>query len=141
MSTTPSRRRFIAIIPFAGAALLAACSKEPESMPRPAAEPMPAPAPPLESKPAMAPNPEPAPASTAGLPLVNEDDAQAKALGFVNVATRADAAKYKTYVAGSQCSNCALYTGKAGDTAGGCPLFAGQQVPAKAWCASWVTKA
>lgn len=145
MTTTPNRRRFIAIIPFAGAALLTACSKEVDTAPRSTVEPAPSPAPmppaAVESRPAMPQTPEPAPASTAGMPMVDENEPQAKALGYVNVATRADTAKYKSYVAGSQCSNCALYTGKPGDAAGGCPLFAGQQVAAKAWCASWVKKA
>jgi len=49
--------------------------------------------------------------------------------------------KFKTYVAGSQCSNCALYAGKTGDAAGGCPLFPGKQVAAAGWCNSWVKKA
>ena len=82
MSTTPSRRRFIAIIPCAGAALLVACSKEPAPASPSAIEPTPAPTP--------APIPEPAPAATSGLPMVDEADAQALALGYVADATRAD---------------------------------------------------
>lgn len=139
MSTTPSRRRFIAIIPFAGAALLAACSKEPEPMPPAAVEPTPLP--PMAVEPTPAPTPEPAPATTSGMPMVDEADAQALALGYVAEATRADAVKFTSYIAGSQCSNCALYTGQAGDAAGGCPLFPAKQVAAAGWCASWVKKA
>lgn len=135
MSTTPSRRRFIVIIPFAGAALLAACSKEPEPASPAIVEPTPAPTP------APAPIPESAPAATSGLPMVNEGDAQALALGYVAEATRADTVKFKSYIGGSQCGNCALYTGQAGDAAGGCPLFPSKQVAAVGWCNSWVKKA
>lgn len=138
MSTTQNRRRFIAIIPFAGVALLAACSKEPEPYlpaPTPAAEPTPMP------PAAVEPAPAPAPAATSGLPMLDEADAQAVALGYVAEATRADAVKFKSYIVGSQCSNCALYTGQAGDAAGGCPLFQGKQVAAVGWCNSWVKKA
>lgn len=135
MSTTPTRRRFIAIIPFAGAALLAACSKEPEPASAAAVEPTPAPIPVPEPAPATA------PAATSGLPMVDESDAQAQALGYVTDAKRADTAKYKSYVAGSQCSNCALYMGQPSDPAAGCPLYPGKQVAAQAWCQSWVKKA
>lgn len=135
MSTTPSRRRFIAIIPFAGAALLAACAKEPEPAPPALAEPTPAPTP------APVPEPAPAPAATSGLPMVDEADAQALALGYVADATRADTVKFKSHTVGSQCGNCALYTGQAGDAAGGCPLFPAKQVAAAGWCNSWVKKA
>ena len=73
--------------------------------------------------------------------LVSEADPQAKALGYVSDATKADAKKYPKYVAGQNCANCALYQGKATDPAGNCPLFAGRQVQAKAWCSAWAKKA
>ena len=73
--------------------------------------------------------------------LVSEDYPQAKALGYVSDATKVDAKKFPKYVAGQNCANCALYQAKAADPVGGCPLFAGRQVPAKAWCSAWVKKA
>lgn len=73
--------------------------------------------------------------------LVNEADPQAKALGYVSDATKADAKKFPKYAAGQNCANCALYQAKATDPAGNCPLFAGRQVPAKAWCSAWAKKA
>ncbi len=73
--------------------------------------------------------------------MVDEADAQALALGYVADATRADTVKFKSYIGGSQCGNCALYTGQAGDAAGGCPLFPAKQVSAVGWCNSWVKKA
>jgi hypothetical protein len=130
---TPTRRRFIETTPFACLALLAACS--------PKVEPQTAPM-------ATTPNPSPAPAAapapsttTMNLPMVEKGDAQAVTLGYVDDATQADQVKFKNYVSGSACSNCALYQGQAGDVAGGCPLFAGKNVAAKGWCTSWAKKA
>jgi hypothetical protein len=76
----------------------------------------------------------------AQAPLVAESDEQAKTLGYVAVATKADKAKFPKYAAEQNCANCGLYQGKAGDAAGGCPLFAGKQVTAKGWCSAWVKK-
>jgi hypothetical protein len=75
------------------------------------------------------------------MPMVDEKDTQAVALNYVDDAARANTAKVPNHVAGSQCSNCALYLGKPGDAAGMCPLFSGKQVAAKGWCSSWVKKA
>jgi hypothetical protein len=73
--------------------------------------------------------------------MVDEKDATAVSLGYVAEATRADKAKFKTYVEGSQCSGCALYQGKPGDAAGPCPLYPGKNVSSKGWCGSWAKKA
>lgn len=73
--------------------------------------------------------------------LVDEKDAQAVGLGYVADAKRADAKKYPKFADGQHCANCALYQGKAGDKAGGCPLFAGKQVAANGWCNAWAKKA
>ncbi len=148
----PSRRRFIAIVPFGGVALLAACSKAPESQapavpaapsPAPAPEPAPAaaPTPAPASAPETAPAPAPAASATGSLPMVDEKDAQAVALGYVSDATRADKAKYPKFVEGSHCGNCAVYQGKAGDSSGPCPLYAGKAVSAQGWCSAWAKKA
>ncbi len=123
MTSFTSRRRFIEITPFAGMALLAACSPKPEP-----AAPVPMPTPvPTEN--------------TALLPMLDEKDAQAVALGYVAEASKTDTTKFKNYAVGNQCGNCALYLGKAGDAAGPCPLFTGKNVAAKGWCTSWVRKA
>ena len=73
-------------------------------------------------------------------PLVDEKDAQALALGYVAVAAKADKAKFPKYADGQMCSNCSLYQGGAADQ-GGCPLFPGKQVLAKAWCSAYNKKA
>jgi hypothetical protein len=52
-----------------------------------------------------------------------------------------DTKKYPKFVAGQNCTNCALYQGKATDKAAGCPLFAGKQVAGPGWCSAWAKKA
>lgn len=79
--------------------------------------------------------------ASAQTPMLAETDAQAKALGYVALGTKADKAKYPKYAAGQLCSNCALYLGKAADAAAACPLFAGMQVAGKGWCSAWAKKA
>jgi len=74
-------------------------------------------------------------------PVLLETDATAIALGYKVDATKADKSKFPKYTAGQQCSNCALYQGTNGDTAAGCPLFAGKSVAAKGWCSAWAKKA
>lgn len=73
--------------------------------------------------------------------MLAETDAQAKALGYVADAAKADKVKFPKFAAGQSCANCALYQGKAGAAAGACPLFAGKQVAAKGWCSAYAKKA
>ena len=73
--------------------------------------------------------------------LVSPSDPQAQTLGYVPVSSQADATKYKNHAASQNCSNCALYAGKAGEASGPCPLFAGRLVSAKGWCSAWAKKA
>jgi High potential iron-sulfur protein len=79
-------------------------------------------------------------ARAQGAPMLDEKDAQATALGYVADTTKADAKKYPKHSKDQLCSNCQLYTGKAGDKAGPCSLFAGKQVAANGWCSAWVKK-
>ncbi len=72
---------------------------------------------------------------------VDENDPQAKALGYVHDTNKADGKKFPKHSKDQMCSNCALFQGKAGDAWGGCPLFAGKQVSAKGWCSAWAKKA
>lgn len=137
-----TRRQLIQSIPAlplittaGAAALLAACGdKKPAEVAAPAPAPAPAPEPV-----AAAPSPAPAPAVATG-PLLDEKDAQALALGYVAVAAKADKAKFSKYADGQLCSNCALYQGGTAEQ-GGCPLFPGKQVLAKAWCSGYAKKA
>jgi High potential iron-sulfur protein len=145
-----SRRQFIQIVPLAGAALVVGCSDKASEAPKPVASTAPATPPPAPAPVAAAPatEPTPAPASPApsaaanasALPMVDEKDPTASALGYVANATKADTAKYKTYAAGQQCSGCQLFQGQAGAAAGPCSLFAGKQVSAQGWCSAFAKK-
>ncbi|MDP1688059.1 high-potential iron-sulfur protein [Hydrogenophaga sp.] len=77
---------------------------------------------------------------TAAAPMVKDTDANAVALGYKADGSKTDTKKYPKYAASQNCANCALYQGAAGSEAGPCPLFAGKQVAAAGWCASWVKK-
>jgi hypothetical protein len=74
------------------------------------------------------------------VPMVDEKDAQAGALGYAADTAKVDKKKYAKHDAAQKCSNCALYQGKATDAAGGCPLFAGKQVAGAGWCSAWAKK-
>lgn len=73
--------------------------------------------------------------------MVDEKDAQAAALAYKADGTKTDKVKFPKYAATQNCSNCALYQGKADAKAAGCPLFAGKQVAGKGWCSAWAKKA
>ncbi len=79
-------------------------------------------------------------AATGGA-MVDENDPQAKALGYVTDATKVDPAKYPKYEKGQHCANCALFQGKESDPAAPCALFGGKQVAGPGWCSAWSKKA
>lgn len=71
----------------------------------------------------------------ADAPLVTADDPTAKALKYVEDASKAQGAK-----PGSKCANCMFYQGAANAAQGPCTVFAGKQVKAAGWCSSWAAK-
>ena len=76
-------------------------------------------------------------ARAADLPHVSESDPTAKALGYVEDASKTKDPKHK---AGDTCANCQFYSG--GPTGyGPCQLFPGKSVSAKGWCVSHAAKA
>ncbi len=79
-------------------------------------------------------------ADAAALPPLDPNDAQAKSLGFVPVASKVDASVNPSYKAGQKCDTCVQYQGKPGDASGGCKLFAGHSVPSGGWCKVWAAK-
>lgn len=74
-------------------------------------------------------------------PMVNEKDAQAIGLGYAADTTKVDAKKFPRHAATQKCSNCTLYTGKAGSESGPCGIFPGKAVAANGWCSAYVKKA
>jgi hypothetical protein len=79
--------------------------------------------------------------ATAQATAVSETDPQAVALGYKTLTSKVDKVKFPKVVATQNCKNCQLYQAKPEDKAGVCPLFAGKQVLATAWCSAWVKKA
>ncbi len=79
-----------------------------------------------------------APATPTG--PVEESDPAASAIGYKKDAATVDTKKYAQFKAGSNCANCALYTGKAGEPGGPCMALANRQVTAKGWCMVWAAK-
>ena len=80
-------------------------------------------------------------AMAQAVPMVDEKDPQAAALGYAADSTKVDAKKQPKHNAEQKCSNCQLYAGKPKEVGGACPLFAGKQVAAKGWCTAYVKKA
>lgn len=83
---------------------------------------------------------ETAAADAGELPMLDEGEATAKALGYAADATTVDPAKWPTFVAGNVCSGCTLYTGAPGAASGPCSLFPGRQVAAAGWCTGFIKK-
>ncbi|WP_267226531.1 high-potential iron-sulfur protein [Dyella silvae] len=75
-------------------------------------------------------------AFAADLPHLAESDPTAKALGYVEDASKTADAKHK---AGDTCTNCQFYSGGATGY-GPCQLFPGKAVNAKGWCVSHAPK-
>jgi hypothetical protein len=76
----------------------------------------------------------------ADLPAVNPNDALAKALGYVEDATKVDKKKYPQFKAGSHCANCKLVLGVDGAKRRPCSIFPGKSVSPAGWCISWAAK-
>ncbi len=78
---------------------------------------------------------QPKRARAADGPPISENDPAAKAVKYVEDATKAQGA-----APGSTCANCALYQGKEGARTGACQLFPGKSVTAAGWCSSWAAQ-
>ena len=79
--------------------------------------------------------------SSAQTAKLEETDSMAVNLGYKHDATKVDAKKFATYVAGRNCANCQFYQGKAADAWAACAPVGGKLVNAKGWCAAWSKKA
>lgn len=76
-------------------------------------------------------------AHAADLPHLSPSDPTAKALGYVEDASKTTNPKHK---AGDVCANCQFYSGAATGF-GPCAIFPGKAVSAKGWCISHSPKA
>lgn len=74
------------------------------------------------------------PVQAAPLPKLPLTNAQAKALGYVEDASKTKNAAHKP---GSNCANCQFFTA----ASGACVLFPGYSVAPKGWCSAWAKKA
>jgi hypothetical protein len=72
-------------------------------------------------------------AHAGALTKLPPDNAQAKALGYVEDASTSKNASFKP---GSACANCHFFTA----ASGACSLFAGFTVSPKGWCSAWARK-
>lgn len=72
------------------------------------------------------------------LPMLPTDNAQAKALAYVETT---DGLAHPSFKPGSDCSNCQFYAGAADSAAAPCTLFPGHRVAGKGWCSAWAKKA
>jgi len=79
-------------------------------------------------------------AGAATLPPLDPNDPTAKALAFVNDATKVDTKTHPTFKPSQKCGTCAQYQGKAGDATAACTIFAGKSVPEGGWCQVWAQK-
>jgi hypothetical protein len=79
-------------------------------------------------------------AAAQGQPLLQEGDDEAKAVDYHADASKVDRAKSPRYAPGQTCANCALYAPDGDRPSGGCGLFYGKDVLAKAWCNAWEKK-
>lgn len=83
----------------------------------------------------------PSKATAAVLPNLELDNPTAKALGYVEDATKVDAAKYPNHKPGQMCAGCSLMQGDAKNARNPCAIFPGKSVASKGWCASFAKKA
>jgi hypothetical protein len=67
-------------------------------------------------------------------------DPAAVALGYVEHTSQIDAKKTPSYVPGSNCENCLLLQGVAGNNYRPCSLFPGKLVSVSGWCTGWTAE-
>lgn len=67
------------------------------------------------------------------------NDPQAKALGYVEDASKVDAAANPNFKPGQSCANC-LQAPKPGEGLIPCNIFPGKLVQANGWCKVWVKR-
>jgi High potential iron-sulfur protein len=79
-------------------------------------------------------------AAQGALPHVDEKEAQAVSLGYVDDVKKVDPSNTPQFKPGSHCANCLQLTGKEGDEWRPCNIFPGKLVNANGWCKVWAPK-
>jgi hypothetical protein len=80
-----------------------------------------------------------APAAAGALPMLSPTEPAAKALGYVEDATKVDAKANPTFKAGQNCANCLQWADKNRKApTSKCNLFPGKLVKSGGWCKVWV---
>ena len=80
-----------------------------------------------------------APAAAGALPMLSPTEPAAKALGYIEDATKVDAKANPTFKAGQHCANCLQWADKNRTAAmAKCNLFPGKMVKSGGWCKVWV---
>jgi len=78
-------------------------------------------------------------AAAALVPLTSTDPT-AKSLGYVEDASKVDAAANPMHKPNQKCANCVQYQGKPGDARGGCNIYPGKSVSMNGWCKVYAQK-
>ena len=77
----------------------------------------------------------------AASPHLSESDPTAKALGYVEDASKVDKTKFPSFKPGAHCATCNFFQGKPADAFAPCQIFPGKSVAGAGWCASHSPKA
>jgi len=82
-------------------------------------------------------------AAQAALPKLDVNDPSAKALLYVEDASKVDKTNPMAarFTPDQHCGNCSQIQGKAGDAYRPCAIFPGKLVADKGWCSVWAKKA
>jgi hypothetical protein len=80
------------------------------------------------------------PAAGGKVPLIDVNDPQAKALGYVLDTTKVDQKANPMHKPDQKCNNCVQYLGKVTDPTAPCAIFAGKGVVGPGWCKVWAKK-
>lgn len=79
-------------------------------------------------------------AAAKALPVLKPADPAAKALGYIEDATKVDAKANPMYKKGQNCANCFQWDEKTAMPQGKCKIFPGKLVKAGGWCKVYVKK-
>jgi hypothetical protein len=79
-------------------------------------------------------------AAAKALPVLKPADPAAKALGYIEDATKVDAKANPLFKKGQNCGNCLQWDEKTAMPQGKCKIFPGKLVKAAGWCKVYVKK-